>query len=390
MAATASQVTLQFVSAADKSPIVGATVTAIIEAAQGIGASGTTDSHGRVDLALGGAQVQVESLYVYVQDGFWDLAAQNALLKDGSTFQLKSIDLTYVDLLRDLYDESSVTAGSGVTVGVIDSGIGPHQDLRVAGGCNVSSGPRENPTDYSDNGTGHGTHVGGIIASLGAPPTGIRGVAPGVTLRSYRAAPSGQRSMDNFAITKALKQAADDGCDLINISLSGGLRDDSTHSALAMARDKGCVIFAASGNDDGGPVGFPASDSLTLAVTAFGRKGTFPDGTLEASYTPLAQGRNPDDFVAPFDNYGVEIVLTAPGVGIISTYPNNRYAVMDGTSMACGAVTGAAAVLLSHNPAILQMPRDQNRSNAVAKLVLNAASSLGFPATMQGKGYIKI
>ena len=75
-------------------------------------------------------------------------------------------------------------------------------------------------------------------------------------------------------------------------------------------------------------------------------------------------------------------------MGVISTVPQDLWAVMDGTSMACPAVTGAAAKLLATKPAILAMTRDEARSDAMAKAIFAAAVSLGFPATLQGQGRI--
>jgi subtilisin family serine protease len=57
-----------------------------------------------------------------------------------------------------------------------------HPDLSIQGGENTVTG--EKPGDFGDNGGGHGTHVAGIIGAHGASGKGIRGVAPGVTLRS--------------------------------------------------------------------------------------------------------------------------------------------------------------------------------------------------------------
>jgi subtilisin len=72
----------------------------------------------------------------------------------------------------------------------------------------------------------------------------------------------------------------------------------------------------------------------------------------------------------------IEIILTGPGVGIISTFPADKYAVLDGTSMACPAVTGAAAKLLSGRPEILARPRDQSRSDTMTQVLLKDATSL--------------
>jgi len=78
--------------------------------------------------------------------------------------------------------------------------------------------------------------------------------------------------------------------------------------------------------------------------------------------------------------------VTGPGVGIVSTIPPNDYGVMDGTSMACPAITGVAARLLSSEGQTLKMARDGSRSDAMAKLLLAAAKSLGFPPDLEGRG----
>jgi subtilisin len=60
---------------------------------------------------------------------------------------------------------------------------------------------------------------------------------------------------------------------------------------------------------------------------------------------------------------------------------------MDGTSMACPSVTGAIARLLSANPAVMRMPRDQARSDAILQLAYAAAKPLGFGAEFEGNGW---
>src|SRR5207247_1649461 len=116
-------------------------------------------------------------------------------------------------------------------------GIADHPDLTIAGGQNTVVG--EAPSDYGDNGEGHGTHVAGIIAAHGTPPKGVRGVAP---------------------------------------------------------------------------VSFPASDPLSIAVSALGRKGTYPADAVEGGdvMAPFATS-DPDYYITSFSNVGPEIALTGPG-----------------------------------------------------------------------------
>lgn len=387
-ARAAVKISLNIVSKADGKPLPGAMVVVFTDFANRIGAQGTSDKKGVVRLNLGAARKKVERIYVYSEFGFWNALRKNLTLKPGDTIALLPIDLGYKDCLRHFYDNSPRSSGHGITVGVVDTGIGPHHDLTVVGGQNTVTG--ENPNDFADNGEGHGTHVGGIIAAHGTPPNGIRGIAAGVRLRSYRVFGKNSEGASNFALAKAIDRAIEDGCDLINMSLGGGPKDEATHSAIAGARAKGALIIVASGNDGRQPVSFPASDSLSLAVSALGRKGTFPAATTETGDTAGPYGKDKTNFIAAFSNVGPEISLTAPGVGIISTFPQNKYAVMDGTSMACPAATGAAAKLLATQRALLGRPRDQARSDALAQAVLQAAVSLGFPGTLQGQGLIEV
>jgi len=137
-------------------------------------------------------------------------------------------------------------------------------------------------------------------------------------------------------------------------------------------------------------VSFPASDPRSVAVSALGRIGTFPDGTVEVGDVVKPFGTDKKNYIAAFSNVGPEILLTGPGVGIISTFPGSEYAVMDGTSMACPGVVGASAKLLAQRPDILGMSRNQARSDAMLQAVLAGASALGLPGTLEGKGLIKV
>lgn len=384
----ATKIVLTVVSKADGSPCKGVKVVAFTDFDQRLGAMGTTNASGKVSLALGATSKKLERLYAFSDLGFWGALQLDVTVKTGTVVKLVPIDLSFVDCVRHFYGSPDLTVGNGVRVGVVDSGVDTtHPDLRVDGGANTVTG--EDEADFGDNGGHHGTHVAGIIAARGTPPTGLRGVAPGATLRSYRVFAKhveGEEDLaSNFAIAKAIDRAVSDRCDLINLSLGGGDADDALRSAIADARAKGSVAIIANGNDDRSPVSFPASDPRAIAVAAMGRKGTFPAGSESAGDVAAPFGTDKKDFVAAFSNVGPETDLIGPGVGVISTVPGG-YAIMSGTSMACPAVTGAAARLLAQHPQILAMPRDQTRSDAIAKLVLQAARTLGFAQDFEGSG----
>jgi subtilisin len=382
-AATATKAVITVTSSSDGKPVRDATVVAFTDFQNRTGAKGVTNAQGVARLALGRGAT-IERLYVFPKLSFWGALRRSVSPRGGIDITLTPIALDFTDAVRNYYGNSPDGTGAGVTVGVVDTGVGPHPDLVVAGGMNCVTG--ENPTNFGDNGAGHGTHVGGIIAARGMPPSGIRGIAPGVNLRSYRVFGDGEEQASNFAIAKAIDQAAAENCDIINLSLGGGPSDPATESAVNDAREKGCLVVAAAGNDDRGPVSFPGADPLCIAVTALGKKGTFPRGSVEEGDVIAPFGTvDPAEYIAAFSNVGPEVDLTGTGVGIISTVPGG-YAVMSGTSMASPAVVGFAVRLLAQLPAVLSMTRDQARSDTIAQALLQSAKDRGFSAELQGNG----
>jgi subtilisin len=382
-AAAVVRVTVAVRSKADGRPVKGATVVAFTDFAPRVGAQAVTGAGGTVRLNLGGA-TRVERLFVYPPPGFWGAFRRHVAARGPVAVALAPIDFGFPDGVRHFYGNAGDATGTGVTVGVVDTGVGPHPHLDVAGGRNTVAG--ESEADFADTGDGHGTHVAGIIAGRGRPPDGARGLAPGVSLRAYRVFGAGAGGASNFAILKAIDRAVGDGCDLVNLSLGGGPRDPAVASAVHDARAAGTLVVAAAGNDGRGPVAFPAADPLCLAVSALGVKGTFPRWSVEEGDVLGPFGTtDPNEFVAAFSNVGPEIDLTGPGVGVVSTVPGG-YVPMSGTSMACPAVVGFAARLLAAAPAVLAMPRTQERSDAVARLVLLAARKRGFPPAFEGSG----
>ncbi len=381
-AAAASDVTIHVVSKNGGAPVANAFVVAFVDFKAKSGAQGVTGSDGSVTLTLGAASVKLDRLYVYPLDANWSLIKKAVTVTTGTKITVTPLDLAYTDGLRHFYGNADESVGAGVTVGVIDTGVADHPDLVIAGGANTV--PGEDPKDFGDNGKSHGTHVAGIIAARGTPPTGLRGVAPGVTLRAYRVFGKGQGSASSFAIAKAIDQAVTDKCDLLNMSLGGGQADPVLKAAVDDARAAGSLCIIAAGNDDRSPISFPAFEDTALAVSATGRKGTFPTSATEADDVAAPYGADKKDFIASFSNVGAQMDLTGPGVGIMSTVPGS-YAEISGTSMACPAATGAAARAIAGGSA-LKMKRNAKRSDAIVKAVLASAKPLGFGPTFEGHG----
>jgi len=390
-AAVGIAITVKFIDATTNKPIRGASVIAFTNLVGRVGVQGRTNAKGLVSLNFGTASKQLDALVVYGPPGYWGLFKRVFKIKGGDVFSLPPIDLAVPDYAATLYGSLPADAGTNVVVGVIDTGIDDkHADLKVVGGAAFVAeesdaggwGPAAAEGD-------HGTHVAGIIASQGAAPKGKRGVAPGVTLHSYRVFPNGGGGASNYDILRAIARGVEDGCDLLNLSLGSAIPDEAVHEAIKGAFDKGTVCVVASGNDGRKPVSYPAAWPEAVAISAAGLKSSYPATSTEVlDESPPSAPTDQRVFIAKFSNVGVQIDLTGPGVGIVSTLPGGGYGVMSGTSMACPAVTGAAAALLGGKPAVLSMPRDRARSTAILGVLNAAAQPLGFTKDLEGLGLL--
>lgn len=392
-AGTMQKVVVKVVSAGDGSPVPGANVVAFTDFASRTGAGGVTSRSGAISLSLPSNVKVLERMYVYPESGFWGSLQLKVKLAASIVVKIEPIDLGFQDSVRFFAGSGATGDGDGVKVAVVDSGIAlSHPDLKVAGGeCTVHG---EDPKAYGPLGGPHGSHCGGIIAARGTPPNGIRGIAPGASLYSFRVFPKapaggGESQASNFDIAKAIDRAAAAGCDLINMSLGGGSPDAATEAAIQDARNAGAVCIVAAGNDGRQPVSFPASDDLCIAVSALGRIGLFPAGSVDSGDVAPPFGADKKNFIAEFSNIGPEVGATGPGVGVISTVPEKAYAIMSGTSMATPAVTGLAARMLAKNPGLLNAARDATRADNIAKMVLQSCKKLGFGPNFEGQGLPK-
>jgi subtilisin len=377
---------LRVVSATDCTPVAGATVIAFTNFKSRDGVELTTDDQGQVSLPYP-TETRFQRVYVFAKHGFWDAVKKNVDLKPNLEIRLRPLDLAFLDARRHFYSDADDSTGRGVRVAVLDTGVSQHPDLTIDGGVNTV--PGEDAHDFGDSGNpivpGHGTHVAGIIAGRGHPPSGMRGMAPGVSLRSYRVFAQGAEQADNYAIAAAVDAAVRDNCDLINMSLGGGAPDDVVRTAIHDARAAGTLVIVANGNDGRQGVSFPATDLSAIAVSALGRRGTYPSGAVDPDFEKAPFGSDAKNFVAGFSNVGPETDVIGPGVTIVSTVPGG-YAPMSGTSMACPVVTGRAAQLLGERPDILSLNRDQERSDTMAALLFEKAHGLGFETGFEGHG----
>lgn len=370
-------------------PLSGVTIVAVLDLITMKGLSRRTGQAGQVTLTFPSTSKRVARLYVYPPHGYWGRFAEHITMSDGDRISLNRIDLNTADILQQTYSKRSQNQGKGVRVAVVDTGIdSEHRDLMVSGGANLT----DDGKGESEHGpvSDHGTHVAGIIAGRGVHRKGMRGLAPEAELYSYRVFAEGSKTTENTYIMKAIYRAVQDGCHLINLSLGGSLSDLPLSRAIGYAFENGVLCIAAAGNNRRNEVSYPAWYKRSIAVSALGKKGTFPDDSLDTAEVmdPFSTSDG-NLFIAAFSNIGYEIDFTGPGVAVISTVPNNGYAAESGTSMACPAVTGVIAGLLSDNSQILRAERNLKRTLAVVELVRSAAVTQGFNQRLEGLGLLQ-
>ncbi len=188
----------------------------------------------------------------------------------------------------------------------------------------------------------HGTHVAGIIGANRKNTIGIKGIADNVRIMSVRAVPNGdERDKD---IANAILYATDNGAQIINMSFGKSFspNKDVVDKAVKYAESKGVLLIHAAGND---------GDDMDKETNFPSR--TYKDGKQAKAWLEIGASAwgNDEHFVGSFSNYGKKSVdLFAPGVQIYSTTPNNTYEDLQGTSMACPATVGVAAMLLEYFP----------------------------------------
>jgi hypothetical protein len=250
------------------------------------------------------------------------------------------------DLLR-LEDVSFRSRGAGIVVAIVDTGVdrthpalathmwtnareqadgvdndgnGLVDDITGWNFVDSNNDTVETPDDPLTTVAGHGTFIAGLVSML----------APECRIMPLRAFPAAGVS-DAFTVAAAVKYAADNGADVISLSLGSSAPSELLQEAIVDARARGITVVAAVGNDDSetNPQ-FPSSLSEVMAVAAIELSGQ----------------------KAFFSNFGGHVDVCAPGSRLISTFPGRegQYARWSGTSFAAPLAAAEAALVIAADP----------------------------------------
>ncbi len=238
--------------------------------------------------------------------------------------------------------------GEGVVVAVIDTGVAHESYKNYITMPDLDGVQFVKPYNFVGNNKhanddhGHGTHVAGTIAQATHNGIGVAGVGRAVKIMPLKVlGRDGSGSVG--AIADAIRYAADEGAQVINMSLGGRFPSSAMKKAVAYAHSKGVVVVCAAGNDGRGRVSYPAAypGSIAVAATQFDETTTF------------------------YSNWGKEIDIAAPGGNtrvdqngdgmpdgvlqntLVSGDPSKSdYLAYMGTSMASPHVAGVAALVV--------------------------------------------
>lgn len=355
----------------------------------------TTNSHGDAQLIFDSSSWKVDATIVIPQGDYWSMVTEDS----GPYIELNCPPIAPGPLgwwhhaLNIKKPDYSL--GQGVKIGVIDTGVGPNASLDHVINLGFINNEHYTPDQGLDI-DGHGTNVCGVIA---ATPKNLRdyaGIAPSATVYSLRVFQNQLTNPNPKDIAKAIIMLADQHkVDLINISQATNTPSSEVHQAILHALKQGVLTICAAGNNMGA-LSYPAAFPETVSVSAIGNQNEMPSGSIAGAMLSRKEehlGTGHFSFSA-FSNFGDNVNCTAPGVGIITTCPDEKgetssYGDQSGTSIACAMVTGTLAAILSKNKEFKSLKANSAKVDQMRRLLLENCHDIGLNSEYQGAGLLK-
>ncbi|MCL7745661.1 S8 family peptidase [Halalkalibacter alkaliphilus] len=267
-------------------------------------------------------------------------------------------------------------SGEGIVIAVLDTGCdSDHFELKdqIIDGYNFTTDDNGDRTIFEDY-NGHGTHVCGTICAA-KNDEGVIGVAPKARLLVLKVL-SGQGYGDTKWVTEGVRHAKNwrgengERVRVISMSLGGRENNPELHQAIQEAIQQDILVVCAAGNEGDG------KDE----TDEYAYPGAFPEVVQVGSVNLRGE-------ISKFSNTNCKIDLVAPGEEILSTYLNNEFAVLSGTSMAAPHISGAAALIIEQSEkefdCLLSEPE------LYAQLIKRTVS-LNYSRRFQGNGILKL
>jgi thermitase len=210
---------------------------------------------------------------------------------------------------------------SSIKIAILDTGVDlDHPDLsgKISKVINFTS------STTADDVYGHGTHVAGIAAADTDNGIGVAGLGYFSSIADVKVLGDNGKGYYSW-IAEGIIWAADNGAQVINLSLGGSSASSTLEDAVNYAWSKGVIVVAAAGNNGNSTPFYPAYYSNSIAVAA----------------------TDANDNLASWSNRGDWVDLAAPGVSIYSTLKDGGYGNKSGTSMATPHVSGLAALVFT-------------------------------------------
>lgn len=241
------------------------------------------------------------------------------------------------------------STGKGVTVAVIDTGVGrvPELEGQVLPGKNFATNTDGDERKDFDR---HGTGIAAMIAGTGKHPSGdgAFGLAPGVKILPIRVPYDKDPRTPSWA--EAIRYAADSEAKVINISLAAPSKDkandDLRAQAVKYALSKGKLIFAGAGN---------SAQSYNELLYPAGTPGVVGMGAIDQNGNATAESQK-----------GPQIDLAAPGMDVVTACSGKTgVCKTHGTSDASALASASAALIWAAHP--------DWTNNQVLRVMLNTA-----------------